>query len=265
MTEHDSSSPVTTDMLHAFVDNQLDRKDRARVEAYLRENPSAADDVRAWRKQNESLLDLFDGAPSQSGMAAARAALATPDRLPVSRRTGTHPAWRLAAAITLFVAGTALGFGLRPAVAPQETPFLQLAVNDAFNAHRVYAADPHRPVEVRANEEELLVNWLSRRIGTPLAAPDLSPQGYGLVGGRLLAGKTGPAALFMYEGPAGDRVTVFVSTDRIEEFASFRFESRDDGLEAAHWTEDELQFAVVGQVDRDTIRAMAIAVYEQII
>ncbi|MEM1285286.1 MAG: anti-sigma factor [Pseudomonadota bacterium] len=264
MTQNEANT-IGTDLLHAYVDNQLDRKDRTRVETHLRDNPEAAADVAAWQRQNESMRELFADAPSQEGIAAARAALSAPDKAGMVSLS-PHPAWRMAAAVTLFIAGAALGFGLRPTVLPsQEMPLLQLAINDAFSAHRVYAADPHRPVELRANEEELLVNWLSRRIGTPLAAPNLSGQGYDLVGGRLLSGDDGPAALFMYEGAAGDRVTVFVSTDRIEEFASFRFEARDDGLQAAHWTEDELQFAVVGPVDRDTIRAMAIAVYEQII
>lgn len=245
---------ITTDMLHAYVDGQLSPKDQARVETYLNDNPDAAADVADWQMQNEQLLQLY-----ADPVVKPRAHAANSDR-----RSSGFAGWRMAAAIALFVAGAASGFIARPAVAPQDSPILELTLNDAFAAHVVYVADPHRPVEVRANEEELLVTWLSRRIGTQLAAPDLTGQGFDLIGGRLVPGETNPAALFMYEDLSGKRVTVFVTTEAVPHFASFRFEDRD-GLSAAHWTEDNLQFAVVGELDRDAIRTMAVEVYRQII
>src|SRR6185295_12547560 len=47
--------------------------------------------------------------------------------------------------------------------------------------------------------EQHLLPWLSRRVGTPLRAPDLASFELKLLGGRLLPGPRGPAALFMYE------------------------------------------------------------------
>lgn len=245
---------ISTDMLHAYVDGHLSPEDRARVDAHLADNPDAAADVAAWTIQNEQLLQLYADPVVKPQALAANS----------NRRSSSMGAWRMAAAVALFVAGTASGFIARPALVPQESPILELTVNDAFAAHVVYVADPHRPVELRANEEELLVSWLSRRVGTQLAAPNLSGQGFDLIGGRLVPGETSPAALFMYEDQTGKRVTVFVTTEQVQEFASFRFEDRD-GLSAVHWTEDNLQFAVVGELDRDAIRTMAIEVYQQII
>jgi anti-sigma factor RsiW len=247
-------STVTTDMLHAYVDGQLSADDQALVETHLADNPEIAADVAEWQMQNQQLLQLY-----ADPVVKPRALTANNS----NRRSSGLSGWRMAAAITLFVAGAASGFIARPAVAPDD-PILELTLNDAFAAHVVYVADPHRPVEVRANEEELLVNWLSRRIGAQLAAPDLSDQGFDLIGGRLVPGETNPAALFMYEDVSGKRVTVFVTTESVPHFASFRFEDRD-GLSAAHWTEDNLQFAVVGELDRDAIRTMAVEVYRQII
>lgn len=245
---------VTTDMLHAYVDGQLSANDQAMVKAHLTDNPDIAAEVAEWQMQNEQLLQLYAEPVVKPRALAAKS----------NRRSSSLSGWRMAAAIALFVAGAASGFIARPSIAPQEDPILELTLNDAFAAHVVYVADPHRPVEVRANEEELLVTWLSRRIGTQLAAPDLSVQGFDLIGGRLVPGETRPAALFMYEDSSGKRVTVFVTTESVPHFASFRFEDRD-GLSAAHWTEDNLQFAVVGELDRDAIRTMAVEVYRQII
>lgn len=250
---------VTTDMLHAYVDGQLSADDRVMVETHLADNPDMAADVAAWQMQNEQLLQLYADPVVKPQAIAAKALAANSNR-----RSSGLSGWRMAAALALFVAGAASGFIARPAVVPQEDPILELTLNDAFAAHVVYVADPHRPVEVRANEEELLVNWLSRRIGTQLAAPNLSDQGFDLIGGRLVPGETNPAALFMYEDASGKRVTVFVTTESVPQFASFRFEDRN-GLSAAHWTEDNLQFAVVGELDRDAIRTMAVEVYRQII
>src|SRR5205809_25292 len=77
-------------------------------------------------------------------------------------------------------------------------------------AHRLYIAEVRHPIEVTANENHLLP-WLSRRVGTNLRAPDLSTFGLRLLGGRLLPGMNGPAALFMYEGLTGERITFYAS------------------------------------------------------
>ena len=42
-------------------------------------------------------------------------------------------------------------------------------------------------------------------------APDLGGFGLKLLGGRLLPGVSGPAALFMYEGANGERFTIYCS------------------------------------------------------
>ena len=66
--------------------------------------------------------------------------------------------------------------------------------NDALAAHRLYIGEVRHPIEVRAAEAHLLP-WLSRRIGTTMRAPDLSAFDLTLLGGRLLPGAHGPAAL----------------------------------------------------------------------
>ena len=74
-------------------------------------------------------------------------------------------------------------------------------------AHAVYAPEVRHPVEVPATEEQHLVAWLSKRLGTGLKAPKLAPLGYELVGGRLLSGSNGPVAHFMYQDTRGIRLT----------------------------------------------------------
>src|SRR5260221_14017561 len=94
----------------------------------------------------------------------------------------------------------------------------------AATAHAVYSPEVRHPVEVTADDEQHLVNWLSKRLGTTLKAPKLGPGGYDLVGGRLLSGPQGPVAHFMYQVARGQRLTLYVSQQNGEPRATaFRF------------------------------------------
>ena len=65
-----------------------------------------------------------------------------------------------------------------------------------------------------ADQEAHLVAWLSKRLGTQLKIPQLSGLGFNLVGGRLLPGDQGPVAQFMYQDAQGQRLTLYVRTNR---------------------------------------------------
>ena len=73
----------------------------------------------------------------------------------------------------------------------------------AATAHAVYTPEVRHPVEVAAEQEAHLVRWLSKRLGAPIRAPDLTEAGYELVSGRLLPGARAAAAQLMYETADG--------------------------------------------------------------
>ncbi len=112
----------------------------------------------------------------------------------------------LAAALACLMVGGAGGWfasgRLRPA-APlaAATP----VADDAIHAWRTYAEEIVHPVEVAADHEGHLVQWLSRRLGRRLLAPKLDALGFKLIGGRLLPAAGAPAAQFMYEDAQGKR------------------------------------------------------------
>ena len=81
--------------------------------------------------------------------------------------------------------------------------------NDALLAYELYTVEVRHPVEVTGDQRPHLVQWLSKRLGAPVQAPELDKQGLKLVGGRLLPGPTGPSAFFMYENPSGERFTLY--------------------------------------------------------
>ncbi len=86
---------------------------------------------------------------------------------------------------------------------------LALFTSDALDAYRLYVVEVRHPVEVPGDQRPHLNQWLSKRVGSPLRAPDLDKIGLKLVGGRLLPGPTGATAFFMYETPSGERFTLY--------------------------------------------------------
>ena len=133
---------------------------------------------------------------------------------------------------------------------------------DAIAAHRIYVGERLHPVEVAADQEAHLVQWLSRRLGKPLAAPDLTPQGYRLMGGRLLPAGSEPAALFMYEDGRGSRLTLYARSSDAEERTAFRFEAQGE-VAAFSWIDKGLSYAVSARAERAQLLTIAEAIHRQ--
>jgi anti-sigma factor RsiW len=136
----------------------------------------------------------------------------------------------------------------------------ELLSAEALTAHKLYVAEVRHPIEVRAGEQHLLP-WLSRRVGAPLRAPDLHSYSLQLMGGRLLPGPIGPAALFMYENPAGERYTLYCSRSPAPR-TSLRYHA-GEAAAAVQWIESDIGFVMSGPPDRDRLMQIAQTAYEQ--
>ena len=136
------------------------------------------------------------------------------------------------------------------------------AAGTAIAAHRIYVSERLHPVEVAADQEAHLVQWLSRRVGKPLVAPNLNPQGYRLIGGRLLPAGNEAAALFMYENAGGGRLTLYTRSGGSEPHTAFRFETQD-GVSAFSWIDNGLSYVVTAKVDRGELLPIAETIYKQ--
>ena len=156
---------------------------------------------------------------------------------------------------------------------PPKIAAAQLAQNfvrQASVAHSVYVPEIRHPVEVTALEQAHLVQWLSKRLGKPLKVPDLSAQGFELVGGRLLPGDTGARAQFMFQNPAGGRVTLYLGALEApagiglsSKEGSFRFEPQA-GVPSFYWVDQGFGYALAGQLPRESLMTLAQAVYQQL-
>ena len=166
-----------------------------------------------------------------------------------------------AAAVAAFVVGGVAGWMARGASAAAPSDGRSCSPPTRSSAHKLYIGEVRHPIEVKAEEDHLLP-WLSRRVGTTLRAPDLGAFDLKLLGGRLLPGISGPAALFMYEGANGERFTIYCS--RLDAArTAFRYDA-NDSFGAVHWIEGSYGWVVSGPKDKDRLKAVASAAYDQL-
>lgn len=248
--------PIDDDALHAWVDGQLPDARRAQVDEAIARDPELAARVAHWRAQNALLREGMDAWLDEPIPARLIDAAAGRPRV---------QAWRSWAAVAAtLVIGIALGWSGRELTLARDGIPTTFAREAAF-AHAIYTADARRPVEVAASDTQGLVTWLTRRLGQPAHAPDLTSVGFDLVGGRLLAGNAKPTALLMYQNAAKQRLTLqWRKLAPGTEEAQFRYEV-DNGVGVFYWIDDACAYALSGSLDRRQLLAVARVAYGQIV
>lgn len=250
MTDH--NIPVTEDELHAYVDNELPAERRAAVEAWLAAHPEDAERVTSWRSMSDALHAKYDAVADEP----------VPTRLSVDQLSRTPRRWMMgaiAASLLAFAVGGGIGWAARGANA---TPSMFASfTGDALGAHKLYVVEVRHPVEVAGSDKAHLQQWLSKRCGWEVRAPELDATGLKLVGGRLLPGPTGPASFLMYETASGERFTIFAARAQTEA-TQMRYAAHD-GTGALFWADRGVGYVVSGGTDRTRLEHVARLVYDQ--
>ncbi|MEH2512461.1 anti-sigma factor RsiW [Nitrobacteraceae bacterium AZCC 1564] len=247
-----SNIPVTEDELHAYVDNELPGERHAAVEAWLATHPDDAARVASWRSMRDALQAKYGAVADEP----------VPSRLSLDALARPPRRWMMsaiAAALVAFVAGGSVGWIARGANTKQSM-FANFTI-DALDAHRLYVVEVRHPVEVVGSERAHLQQWLSKRCGYEVRAPELDASGLKLVGGRLLPGPNGPAAFLMYENASGERYTIYGSRAPTEA-TQMRY-AANDGNGAMFWADRGVGYVVSGPTDRDRLQHVARLVYDQ--
>ena len=157
-----------------------------------------------------------------------------------------------------------LGGRLDNSAAAQTAKVEREFVRQAGFAYAAYMPEKRHPVEVAAPEQEHLVQWLSKRLGTPVSPPKLGALGYELVGGRLLPGNVGPVAQFMYQDATGQRMTLYVTTENAAKpETGFRF-AREAQVNVFYWVDGKFGYALSAAIDKGELAKVATAVYDQL-
>lgn len=274
-TDKHPSHPVDlADTLHALVDGQLPADQQAAAHTRLAGDPAAQDTLHAWQGQRDALRALYrpllDEEVPESMLAVVRRTQKMHQRRDQWARWGGMAAGIfLAFGVGWMAHGQWLG-------TPSQAQFSQNArlptfVQQASVAHAVFSPEVRHPVEVTAAQQDHLVQWLSKRLDRPLKVPVLAALGYELVGGRLLPGESGARAQFMFQNPAGQRVTLYLGAleskatagAKAQPETTFRY-SNDGPVPSFYWVDNGFGYALSGAVSRDELTKLAQLVHQQL-
>lgn len=259
-----SQRPVDESELHAYVDGVLGEARRGEVAAWLAEHAEEAARVRAYQAQKAALRALFDPVLAE----AVPERLLSPSVAVDAQKGPIFGRWslqRLAAGVLIGLLGAAGGWLAHGQYAAGERFAHAVPLpHQAAVAHVVFTPDARRPVEVTAAQEDQLVAWLSKRLGTPVRPPKLGGLGYELVGGRLLPGNSGPVAQFMYQDAGGQRLTLLVTTENVDaRDTAFRF-AQEGKVNVFYWVDGQFGYALSGGIARSDLAGVAMAVHQQL-
>ncbi len=255
-------APLHEDALHALVDGRLPAARVEAVDAAL--DPSAREQAEAWRQQREALQSLHRDwldRPVPDALLGAAGRLHN-TRAAQRRRlawAGMAAGWMLAFGLGWGLHGQQAGGAMQAAAGAPPARF----VRQAAVAYAVYQPEQRHPVEVAADQQEHLVQWLSKRLARPLTVPGLQAQGFELVGGRLLPGEHGARAQFMYQNAAGQRITLYLGALDGAPLETFRFDQQGP-VASFYWVERGFGYAITGELPRPALQALATVVYEQL-
>jgi anti-sigma factor RsiW len=262
-----SKLPITEADLHAYIDAALPEVRCGKVEEYLAAKPEEAERLRAYQAQKQALKALFQPVlnellPERLQALGTQPVAVDPKKWPIFERWSLQ---RIAAGLLVAVVSGAAGWlgHAQYQGADRQAQVMPLP-RQAAVAHVVFSPDVRRPVEVSAAQEDQLVAWLSKRLGTPVRPPKLAAIGYELIGGRLLPGNSGPVAQFMYHDASGQRLTLYVTTENASNRdTGFRF-AKEGPVNVFYWIDGQFGYALSAGIDKSELARVATAVYDQL-
>jgi anti-sigma factor RsiW len=128
---------------------------------------------------------------------------------------------------------------------------------EAASVHRLFAAGGEYAAPYDAAAKAKLASWLSGELGHPAAPPDLSGSGFHLVGGQLVATDLGPAGMYLYDGPRGVRITLFMRPMEKRDMNAPMRPMHGSETEGYVWAQNGLGFGLVTSTPMSTLHGLA--------
>lgn len=256
-------------LISSYLDGVLTREEARDIEQRINTEPSVAARVDGMKRANSLVRDYFEAELNEPvPLALARAiegSGADRHRVPVISGTDADNAGfrarylatvrALAASLALVVGGAAGGY--MAATWPRDAlvaPSSWLA--DIADYHRVYAAEKRHLVEVAASDQEHLETWLTKVVGVPVRAPDLSAQGLTFEGGRLLVAAARPVAQLMYRRADGSVVALCMIRTQNSGDGTF-VEATIGTTRLVSWNDQDAAYVVVGELNDSSLGSIA--------
>jgi anti-sigma factor RsiW len=248
--------------IHMALDGELPAEERAAYDAWLDANPEMKARSARFTADRAAMRAAFAGVMDEAVPVRLRNVVLgeTPAKASVPRSRW----WLGAAAAALMLAGGLGGYLAGMDGIFQEDPAEDQLAEQAIAAHVIFAAEKRHAVEVPASDKDHLQTWLSNRVGLKLVAPDLTANGFQLIGGRLLPAGDGKAAMLLYEDDKGERISLFVTAESTEN-AKGTYAAEQSGPQAVYWLDKGYGCAVVGSLPHGQLAVVAKSAYDQLL
>jgi anti-sigma factor RsiW len=247
--------------IHMALDGEMPIEEREAFEIWLAANPDMKALSARFAADAKRLRETFAGILNEP----------VPDRLTglvtggQPRSVSWLPSWRTAAAAAaIFAIGAAGGYlAASDGLLSRARGENQLA-ETAIGAYVTYAADPGHAVEVGASDKSYLENWLSKRTGLKLVAPDLTAEGFELLGGRILPSEQRPAALLVYRDQTGSHLSIYVTAEG-EAKTRGTYTQAAGGPTAIYWLDKDYGCAIVSSLPEEQLNEVARSAWRQLV
>lgn len=255
-----SDHPFSEYDVHMALDGELPVEERDRFEAWLDANPEMKAKSERLAEDKGKLREAVAGVVKEP----------LPDRLTAlveSKRPAAAMAWwnwrAAAAAAAIFAVGAVAGYFIAAGV-PFASGQEERLAEQAIDAYSTYPADLPHTVEVDGGDKDYLDRWLSKRTGLKVVAPDLSDQGFELLGGRILPGGQAPAALLVYKDEAGNQVSIYMMPQPGDKIRG-TYAAEEGGPNAIYWLDKGFGCAIVSNLSQDRMRDVARNAWRQLL
>jgi anti-sigma factor RsiW len=256
-----SARQFTANDIHLALDGELPADERAEFGRWLEAHPDMqALSARFERDRTalaEALAFVLDEPVPPKLTALARGEIRP-------RRSWSGLLRAAAAAVVLLAIGGTGGYLVAQVGDDSGTDIEERFVDNAIVAFRTYAADQPHSVEVAGNDKLYLENWLSKRVGVNVVAPDLAADGFTLLGGRVLPAGHEAAALLVYQDTAKNQLSIYmIGPGQTEAKAKGVYTAEDNGPTAIYWLDPRYGCAIVGAMSQDRLSEVAKSAWDQ--
>lgn len=255
---------LSDDLLVAYVDGQLARKQTRAVEKVLEQDDVIARRVVALKDAHGRLEAAFDAI-----LAGEEAEVSA---MPVPQRPGIFIEWGTAAKVALASAGliaalvlAIAGYGwplVMPELArhpsgeafPEYTGSLPSWHEEAARAQALLSrASLEVGLESQGNQD-LIAFQLGQAIGPSLKLPDLQSRGFRFVRGQLLRSGGEPVAQLLYLGTSGAPLALYAKKGEGSDAPQFKPYGAIGGVA---WSEGGITYLLAGEEDEGVLMRLA--------
>jgi anti-sigma factor RsiW len=228
-------------LLHGLVDNEVDAKHAYRVETHVGDCARCAAQLRLHRVMRGMMSNPNLRFLAPSGLhTRINAALSVP-----AAATSRRPLFKG------FVFGSAMSAAVAALlmIAVIRSDQDQVIVSDVVSAH-LRSLEANHLTDVQTSDRLGVKPWLGDRLGVAPPVPDLTSQGFNLIGGRIdyVLGK--PVAAIVYRGN-GRLISLFVAQGAQVKH-SVRAKSMQ-GVNVELWSENGLNLCAVGDASAEDL------------